>query len=165
MATGTMKWFAQGIHDLGNKIHDLDTDTFQMGIVTTATVPAVNTAAPHWGGTGTTNFATNQVSEPEVSTGGGGYLWLYAGGGKSDWERKRKKLLESNKENVEEAVEVIEEIAKELPKAPVTELRQELKSRDIVFDEEYKKLLKMLIKAEIEAQKEQEDEESLLMLL
>lgn len=62
MATGTIKWFAQGLHDLGNKLHDLDTDDWRMGIVTTATVPAVNTAAPHWGGTGTTNFATNQVS-------------------------------------------------------------------------------------------------------
>lgn len=68
MATGTMKWFAQALHDLGNKIHDLDTDSFQLGIVTTATVPAVNTAAPHWGGTGTTNFATNQVA-----TGGTSY--------------------------------------------------------------------------------------------
>ena len=65
MAAGTMKWFAQGLHDLGNKIHDLDSDDWRMGIVTTATVPAVNTAAPHWGGTGTTNFATNQV----VTTG------------------------------------------------------------------------------------------------
>ena len=61
MATGTIKWFAQGLHDLGNKLHDLDTDDWRLGIVTTATVPAVNTAAPHWGGTGTTNFATNQV--------------------------------------------------------------------------------------------------------
>jgi len=61
MATGTIKWFAQGLHDLGNKIHDLDADDFRLGIVTAATVPAVNTAAPHWGGTGTTNFATNQV--------------------------------------------------------------------------------------------------------
>lgn len=65
MATGTIKWFAQGLHDLGNKIHDLDSDDWRIGIVTTATVPAVNTAAPHWGGTGTTNFATNQV----VTTG------------------------------------------------------------------------------------------------
>lgn len=61
MAQGTVKWFAQGLHDLGNKIHDLDADDFRLGIVTTATVPAVNTPAPHWGGTGTTNFATNQV--------------------------------------------------------------------------------------------------------
>jgi hypothetical protein len=61
MATGTMKWFAQGLHDLGNKLHDLDTDDWRMGIVTGVT-PAVNTAAPHWGGTGTTNYATSQVA-------------------------------------------------------------------------------------------------------
>ena len=67
MATGTFKWFAQGIHDLGNKIHDLDSDDWRMGIVTDATVPAVNTAAPHWGGTGTTNFATNQVATTGTS--------------------------------------------------------------------------------------------------
>ena len=28
MAQGTVKWFAQGLHDLGNKIHDLDADDF-----------------------------------------------------------------------------------------------------------------------------------------
>lgn len=65
-ATGDFKWFAQGLMDLGNKIHDLDTDDWRMGIVTTGNVPTVNETAPHWGGTGTTNFATNQVS---VSSG------------------------------------------------------------------------------------------------
>jgi hypothetical protein len=90
MATGTMKWFAQGLHDLGNKLHDLDADDWRLGIVTTVTVPAVNTAAPHWGGTGTTNFATNQVS-----TGGTSYTgpivltseaWaLNATGAAMDW--------------------------------------------------------------------------------
>jgi hypothetical protein len=68
MATGTIKWFAQGLHDLGNKIHGLGVDDYRLGIVTNATVPAVNTAAPHWGGTGTTKFATNQVG-----TGGTSY--------------------------------------------------------------------------------------------
>lgn len=67
MATGTIKWFAQGLHDLGNKIHDLDGDDWRLGLITTATVPAVNTAAPHWGGTGTTNFATNQVTTAGTS--------------------------------------------------------------------------------------------------
>ncbi len=67
MAAGTLKWFAQGLHDLGNKIHDLDSDDWRMGIVTGVT-PAVNTTAPHWGGTGTTNYATSQVA-----TGGTSY--------------------------------------------------------------------------------------------
>jgi len=68
MAAGDFKWFAQGLHDLGNKIHDLDADDFRIGFITTSTTPAVNTAAPHWGGTGTTNMSTNQVA-----TGGTSY--------------------------------------------------------------------------------------------
>lgn len=68
MATGDVKWFAQALLDLGNKIHDLDADDFRLGLVTNATVPSVTTAGPHWGGTGTTNFASNQVS-----TGGTSY--------------------------------------------------------------------------------------------
>lgn len=66
MATGDIKWFQQAVLDLGNKIHNLSSDALQLGIVTATTVPALGTAAPHWGGTGTTNFATNQVG-----TGGG----------------------------------------------------------------------------------------------
>lgn len=69
MARGDIKWFAQGLHDLGNKIHDLDADDFRVGIVTNAVAPAVNTAAPHWGGTGTTNFASNQVATGAAYTG------------------------------------------------------------------------------------------------
>jgi len=66
MATGDIKWFPTALLDLGNKLHNLSSDTLKLGIVTTATVPALSTAIPHWGGTGTTNFATNQVG-----TGGG----------------------------------------------------------------------------------------------
>lgn len=69
MARGDIKWFAQALHDLGNKIHDLDGDDIRMGIVTNATVPGIDTAAPHWGGTGTTNFATNQVATATGYTG------------------------------------------------------------------------------------------------
>lgn len=69
MAAGDFKWFAQALHDLGNKIHDLDGDDLRFGLVTNATVPAVNTAAPHWGGTGTTNFATNEIATATSYTG------------------------------------------------------------------------------------------------
>lgn len=67
MATGDVKWFAQFEHDLGNKLHDLDGDDWRMGIVTTGTVPTIGTAAPHWGGTGTTNFASTQVGTSGTS--------------------------------------------------------------------------------------------------
>lgn len=67
MATGDIKWFQQGLLDLGTKIHNLTADALQLGIVTSTTVPTMATAGPHWGGTGTTNFAANQVGI------GGGY--------------------------------------------------------------------------------------------
>ena len=69
MAAGDFKWFAQGLHDLGNKIHDLDTDDWRLGLITSAATPAINTAGPHWAGTGTTNFATNQVATGTAYTG------------------------------------------------------------------------------------------------
>jgi len=61
MAIGTMKWFAQGLLDLGLKFHDLSNNTLKLGIVTASPAPTIDTAGPHWGGTGTTNFATTQV--------------------------------------------------------------------------------------------------------
>lgn len=62
MATGDLKWFAAGLLDLGNKIHNLSSDVLKLGIVNSTTAPALSTAGPHWGGTGTTNFATTQVA-------------------------------------------------------------------------------------------------------
>lgn len=66
MARGDVGIFNQAKIDMATKIFQLDTDTIKLGLVTNATVPSATTAAPHWGGTGTTNFATNQVG-----TGGG----------------------------------------------------------------------------------------------
>lgn len=62
MAAGDFVFFDQFLTDLGNKIHDMDTDTYKFGLVTATTTPANTAAAPHFGGTGTTNYATNQVS-------------------------------------------------------------------------------------------------------
>ena len=71
MASGDITFFHQFKVDLGNKIHDLDTDTWKVGLITSAVTPAAADAAPHWGGTGTTNFATNQVTPGgNYATGG-----------------------------------------------------------------------------------------------
>lgn len=71
MAAGDITVFNQFKVDLGNKLHDLDSDTWKVGFITSAVTPAANDAAPHWGGTGTTNFATNQVTPGgNYSTGG-----------------------------------------------------------------------------------------------
>lgn len=67
MATGTVKWFDQALLDLGEKVHDLSSDTFKLGIVTGVT-PAHTTADPRWGSGGTTNYSSSQVA-----TGGTSY--------------------------------------------------------------------------------------------
>jgi hypothetical protein len=67
MATGDVTWFNQGLMDVLNKIHDLDTDDIRLGLVNNTTVPSKTTAAPHWAGTGTTNFFTNQVDSIAAS--------------------------------------------------------------------------------------------------
>lgn len=69
MAAGDVTFFNQFVLDVGNKLHDLDGDDWRIGLVTTATVPAKTTAAPHWDGTGTTNFATNQIATATSYTG------------------------------------------------------------------------------------------------
>jgi hypothetical protein len=83
MATGDIKWFAQGLHDLGNKLHNLSSDALRLGLITSATTPTVGTLAPHFGGTGTTNMATNQVIAGTSYTAGGptltGVFWTNVG--------------------------------------------------------------------------------------
>jgi len=71
MAAGDITIFHQFKVDLGNKLHDLDSDTWKVGFITSAVTPAAADAAPHWGGTGTTNFSTSQVTPGgNYATGG-----------------------------------------------------------------------------------------------
>lgn len=69
MAAGDIFWFNQALVDLGNKIHDMDGDTLKLALITTATTPAKTTAAPHYGGTGTTDMSTNAVGTATAWTG------------------------------------------------------------------------------------------------
>lgn len=69
MAAGDFKWFAQGIHDIGNKIIDLDTDVIKFGLVTNSTVPTVLIAGPCWGAGGSTNFSSTQIATATSYTG------------------------------------------------------------------------------------------------
>lgn len=71
MAAGDITFFHQFKVDLGNKLHDMDSDTWKVGFITSAVTPAASDAAPHWGGTGTTNFESSQVTPGgNYSTGG-----------------------------------------------------------------------------------------------
>ena len=67
MAAGAITIAHQFKVDLGNIIHDMDGDTFKLALITSVVTPAASDAAPHFGGTGTTNYATNEV------TSGGNY--------------------------------------------------------------------------------------------
>lgn len=62
MAAGAVTVLHQFKVDLGNKIHDMDGDTFKLALITSVVTPAASDAAPHFGGTGTTNYATNEVT-------------------------------------------------------------------------------------------------------
>lgn len=69
MATGDITWFDQALLDLGEKLHDLSSDTFKLGLVTAVVTPATNTSDPRWGAGGGTNLATNKVAEATAWTG------------------------------------------------------------------------------------------------
>ncbi len=69
MAAGDFKFFAQGIHDLGNKIIDMDTDTIKFGLVTAVLTPTVTLAGPCWGAGGSNNMSTNQIATATSYTG------------------------------------------------------------------------------------------------
>lgn len=69
MATGDITWFDQALLDLGEKIHDLSTDTLKLGLVTSVVTPAADTADPRWGAGGGTNLSTNAVATGTAWTG------------------------------------------------------------------------------------------------
>lgn len=64
MAAGDITWLTQAKVDLGNKIHNLGSggDTLKVALVTNVVTPTETDAAPHFGGTGTTNYATNECT-------------------------------------------------------------------------------------------------------
>lgn len=71
MAIGDVVVFDQFLVDALKKVHNLDTDTIKVGLITSAQTPAVTSNDPRWGAGGLTNFST-----AEVTPGG-----LYAAGG------------------------------------------------------------------------------------
>jgi hypothetical protein len=67
MAAGDVVVFNQFFADVGLAVHNLDTATIRLGLITNAVTPAATTADPRWGAGGSTNFDTNEV------TAGGNY--------------------------------------------------------------------------------------------
>lgn len=71
MAQGDIVVFAQAKLDIGLEVHQLETDTVKLGLVTSGVTPTETTSDPRWGAGGGTNLSTNQVTPGgNYSTGG-----------------------------------------------------------------------------------------------
>ena len=66
----TFVLFDQARIDLLNGVHNLTSDDIKVAMISSATTPAQNDAAPHFGGTGTTDLSTNEVTGGNVAAGG-----------------------------------------------------------------------------------------------
>jgi hypothetical protein len=62
MASGDIKWISGGLLALGSKVHNLGSDTFKLGLVTSAVTPAIADTDGRWGAGGSVNYSTNQVT-------------------------------------------------------------------------------------------------------
>ena len=63
MATGDVTYFDQWCVDVQEKKHDHETDTFKVGLITSAVTPAATTTDPRWGAGGTINWWCAQPSD------------------------------------------------------------------------------------------------------
>lgn len=71
MATGDVVFFDQFLVDVQEKVHNLESDTIKLGLITSAVTPAATTADPRWGAGGTTNFSSNEVTPGGNYSAGG----------------------------------------------------------------------------------------------
>lgn len=62
MAAGDIKWFSGALLALGQKVHNLGSDTFKLALITSAATPAVSDTDPRWGAGGSVNFASSEVT-------------------------------------------------------------------------------------------------------
>ena len=71
MAQGDVTLFHEFKEDVGQKIHNLSSDTFKLGLVTNAVTPAASTTDPRWGAGGSTDLSSSQVTPGgNYATGG-----------------------------------------------------------------------------------------------
>lgn len=71
MAQGDVTLFNQFKEDIGLEIHQLETDTFKLGLITSAVTPTASTTDPRWGSGGSTNLSSSQVTPGGNYTTGG----------------------------------------------------------------------------------------------
>ena len=84
MAAGDITLFNEFKEDVGQKIHNLSSDTFKLGLVTNAVTPAASTADPRWGAGGSTNLSSSEATPGGNYSAGGPALasstWSETGG-------------------------------------------------------------------------------------
>ena len=71
MAAGDIVFYEQWYVDVQEGVHNMETDTFKLGLVTSTYTPASTDADPRWGAGGTTNTSTNEVTAGGNYTSGG----------------------------------------------------------------------------------------------
>lgn len=71
MAAGDIIFFDQWLVDVQEAIHNHESDSFRLGLITSAATPAATDADPRWGAGGGTNFATNEVTPGGNYSAGG----------------------------------------------------------------------------------------------
>lgn len=86
---GDVVFFDQFLVDVQKGVHDLENDSLLLAFITNAVTPLETTADPHWGGTGTTDLSTNEVTGTGNYSAGGVALvnptvTLVGGAGKFD---------------------------------------------------------------------------------
>ena len=74
MAQGDITLFNELKEDVGQKIHNLSSDTFKLGLVTNAVTPAASTSDPRWGAGGSTNLSSSEVTPGGNYSAGGAAL-------------------------------------------------------------------------------------------
>jgi hypothetical protein len=88
MPAGDIIFFDQWLHDVQEEVHNMETDTFKLGLVTSGVTPAATTSNPCWGAGGSTNLSSSQVTpggnyasggptmaNPTMTLTGGAAVW------------------------------------------------------------------------------------------
>jgi len=71
MAAGDITYFDQWLVDVQEALHDHETDTFKLGLITSGVTPAATTSDPRWGAGGGTNLSSSQVTPGGNYSSGG----------------------------------------------------------------------------------------------
>ena len=72
MAAGDIVFFDQYTVDVQEGVHNQETDTFKVGLITAVSPqPAATTADPRWGAGGTTNYSSSEVTPGGNYSSGG----------------------------------------------------------------------------------------------